>query len=175
MKTFEEKFTAWVDGKLSGAELADFENEIASQETARTDKFAAQKVGNLLRTYVGAPELKNADFFNHQLMQQIEAEQAAQTTKRESRREKRAWSFWTLPRMAFTGASCLVLATALYFAAVPKTAQQATKGQQYVAKILSAHSDDPNISATSFHSNEDNATVLWLDGLDYIPENYKLK
>ena len=47
MKTFEEKFTAWVDGKLSGRELADFENEIAAMadaQSAQSEKLAAQKV-----------------------------------------------------------------------------------------------------------------------------------
>src|SRR5256885_15970988 len=133
MKTFEEKFTAWVDGKLSGRELADFENEIAAMadaQSAHDDKLAAQKVGDLMRTYVHAPELKNADFFNHQLMQQIEAEQP-RLDAHEPQREKRAWSFWTLPRMAWAGACCIVLATALYFAAdIPKTAQQAIENRE---------------------------------------------
>ena len=107
MKTFEEKYTAWVDGKLTGRELADFENEIAAKsdaQSAQSDKLAAQKVGDLMRTFVHAPELRNADFFNHQLMQQIEAGQT-RSEAREPHREKRAWSFWTLPRMAWAGAT----------------------------------------------------------------------
>src|SRR5207302_11449380 len=111
------------------------------------------------------------DFFNHQLMQQIEAGQP-----RTPQREKRVWSLWTLSRMAWAGACCIALATALYFAAgIPKSAQQTAEGEEYVAKVLSTQTDDTDITATAFHSKENNATVIWLDGLDYIPEDYKLK
>ena len=34
MKPFEEKFTAWVDGRLSGAELAGFERELEAHPEA---------------------------------------------------------------------------------------------------------------------------------------------
>ena len=182
-ETFEEKYTAWIDGKLSGKELENFERELAANapiENARSDKLSANRLRSLLRENLRAPALSNADFFNHQLMQQIESEQKQQNDRspeaeENSRQSRVAAFFWTLPRMAWAGAFCLILAAALYLAAVPKTQQQLAENQEYVAKILSAHTDDPNISATTFHSKENNATVLWLDGLDYIPENYKLK
>ena len=34
---------------------------------------------------------------------------------------------------------------------------------------------DPSISATTVYNPDDNVTVVWLDGLDYIPATYALK
>jgi hypothetical protein len=84
-------------------------------------------------------------------------------------------SFWSLPGMAFSGASLLVLSTILYFAAVPNTRREVRHHQDYVKNILNARSDDPAITATSFHSKENNVNVLWLDGLGYMPRDHKLK
>ena len=91
--------------------------------------------------------------------------------------------------MAFSGAFLLLLATVLYFTAVPNTRREVRQNQQYVSDILNARSndsditdnvlkarsDDPNITATSFHSKEENVNVLWLDGLNYMPQDHKLK
>lgn len=169
MKTFEEKFTAWIDGTLPAPELADFERELSARPDAESERFAAKRLGGLLREHMGTPRLSNEDFFNHQLMQRIEAEQP-----REERAPLRT-HFWTLPRMAWTGALCMVLAAALYRVTVPKTQKQVASSQQYVASILNAHADDPDVSATAYHDQDENVTVLWLDGLNYIPADRKLK
>ena len=39
MKPFEEQFTAWTDGKLTGEELAAFERELAQHPEAAADKI----------------------------------------------------------------------------------------------------------------------------------------
>jgi len=77
--------------------------------------------------------------------------------------------------MAFSGAFLLILAVALYFAAVPNTRRAVRHNEQYVQNILNARSDDPAITATSFHSKENNVNVVWLDGLNYMPRDHKLK
>ena len=167
MKTFEEKFTAWVDGQLTGPELAAFERELESHPEALAEKEAALEIGNLLRSNLSAPPLRNPDFFNLQILQQIESSQPTAPAPRRS--------FWSLPRMALSGVTFLALATVLYFAAVPNTRREVRQNQQYVTNVLNAHSDDPNITATAFHSKQDNVNVLWLDGLNYMPPDYKLK
>jgi hypothetical protein len=77
--------------------------------------------------------------------------------------------------MVFSGAFLLLLSTLLYFAAVPNTRRDVRKHEQYVENILNAHSEDPAISATSFHSKENNVNVVWLEGLGYMPPDHKLK
>ncbi len=179
MKTFEEKFTAWVDGRLTGAELAAFERELADHPEALAEKETALELGNLLRTHLSAPPLKNPDFFNHQILLQI-----AQPSL-----PARRPAFWSLPRMVFSGAFLLLLSTALYFAAVPNTRREIRHNEQYVSNILNARnpdvasvsnvlsvqSDDPHVTATVFHSKGDNVNVIWLDGLSYLPSDHKLK
>jgi anti-sigma factor RsiW len=176
MKTFEEKFTAWVDGRLEGAELAAFERELETHPEALAEREAARELGDLLRAHLSAPPLRNADFFNHQLLQKLGQPAAPLPARRRT--------FWTLPRMAFSGAFLLLLSTALYFAAVPKTRIGVRHNEQYVENVLSGRSADPaitvtsldpGITATSFHSKEDNVNVVWLDGLNYMPRDHKLK
>jgi anti-sigma factor RsiW len=169
MKTFEERFAAWLDGRLTGPELAAFERELESHPEALAETEADLELGALLRANITAPPLRNADFFNLEILRQIEASQPAAPA-----RVPRP-SFWSLPRMALSGVFLLLLSTLLYFAAVPNTRREVRQNQQYVSNILNARSDDPNITATSFHSKEDDVNVVWLDGLSYIPPDHKLK
>jgi anti-sigma factor RsiW len=169
MKTFEERFTAWVDGRLTGSELAAFERELETHPEALAENEADIELGALLRANIAAPPLRNADFFNLEILRQIESSRPAA-----SPRVIRS-GFWTLPRMALSGVFLLLLSTLLYFAAVPNTRREVRRNEQYVSNILNARSEDPNITATSFHSKENDVNVVWLDGLNYIPPEHKLK
>ncbi len=166
MKPFEEQFTAWVDGKLTGDELAAFEKQLAEHPEAMAEREDAHRLGDFLRSHPTAPKLTNPDFFNHQLMQRIAAE-----TPRIA--EKVAHSFWTLPRLLWAGAFSMVVAVALFRATIPM-GTPATGDQKYFAQVVEAWPSDPSISATTVYSPEDNVTVVWLDGLDYIPATYAL-
>jgi anti-sigma factor RsiW len=170
MKTFEEKFTAWVDGRLTGAELAAFERELEAHPEALGEREAAHDLGNLLRSHLTPAPLPNPDFFNHQILRQIHAPASVAAPA-----PARRLTFWSLPWMALSGAFLLILSTALYFTMVPNTRREVRQNKQYVQNVLNAHSDDPAITATSFHSKDDNVNVLWLDGLNYLPPNHKLK
>jgi anti-sigma factor RsiW len=167
MKPFEEQFTAWVDGKLSGSELAEFEKELAARPDAMAQKEEALKLGEFLRANSTAPKLTSPDFFNHQLMQRI----AAEIHRPQER--KRA-SFWSLPRLAFAGAMSLVLALALFRTTIP-SGSPVDEENKYFAQVVEAWPADPTISATTVYNPEDNVTVVWLEGLDYIPATYALK
>jgi len=171
MKTFEERLTAWVDGRLTGRELAAFERELQSHPESLAETEADRELGALLRANITSPPLRNADFFNIELLRQIESSQPSAPVPA----ARPSPSFWSLPRMAFAGVFLLLLSTLLYFAAVPNTNREVRQNQQYVSNILNARSDDPNITATSFHSKEDDVNVVWLDGLSYIPPDHKLK
>ena len=49
MKTFEEKWTAWLDDQLSGRELSEFEASLPDKAAAQTEKAEAKKLGDLLK------------------------------------------------------------------------------------------------------------------------------
>jgi anti-sigma factor RsiW len=164
MKTFEERFTAWVDGQLHGDALVAFEKELESHPEAAGERAAAVKIGALLRTHATAPALSNADFFNLQLQQRIEAEMPR---PRHVRPESGAAGFWSFSRLIWTGAACLVIAGVLFRTTIPTT--EAPVPSNYFAQVVEAWPSDPSISATTVYNPQDNVTVLWLDGLDYMP------
>lgn len=167
MKPFEERFTAWVDGQLTGPELAEFEKELANHPHAIAECGDARRLGELLRAQP-VPKLGNEDFFNDQLLQRI----AAETPRAGEPVKARGW-FWSLPRLAFSGAACLVVAGALYKTLIPTGVPPGEKSK-YFAQVVEAWPADPSISATTVYNPEDNVTVVWLDGLDYIPATYAL-
>jgi len=173
MKTVEEKMTAWIDGTLTGSELAEFEKELGREQII-SEKEAAQQIGALLRTHSRGPELKNADFFNHQLMQRIKADQAAGMSSKRGAAFQIGSLFLSLSRMAWAGAACLLIALVLFATMIPGARRSNPTPGQYMAEILNAHTDDPTITASAFHSKAGNVTVLWLDGLNYLPDGDKL-
>ena len=164
MKTFEERYTAWVDGQLSGDALAAFEKELESHPDAAEDRAAVRKLGDLLRSHATAPKLSNADFFNLQLQQRIEAEQprARYAPPRET-----GGFFWPISRLVWAGAACLGMAALLYKSLIP--APILPEPSKYFAQVVEAWPSDPSISATTVYNPQDNVTVLWLEGLDYMP------
>ncbi len=171
MKTFEERYTAWIDGLLTGPELEAFEKELDDWQAAEADKLDAQRLGELLRTHGAAPALPNPDFFNHQVMARITAEEATPAPRTNGGR----WLFsWPILRLASAGAFVAVLGWVL-----AKTIQQEVPSVShqpaYYAQIIETQTADPNISATVLHSEQDNVTVLWLDGMDYLPASYDLQ
>src|SRR6266496_3783112 len=53
MKTFEEKWTAWLDGQLSDRESAEFEASLPNKAAAEAEKAEAKKLGLLLKRELG--------------------------------------------------------------------------------------------------------------------------
>ena len=167
MKTFEEKYTAWVDGKLSDQERLEFEATLEAD--AGMDKANLLLMGALLRRHSVVAPLKNGDFFNHQLLERLEAE-----SKVPAARARRA--SWFVPRFLWAGATCLGAAFLVFHFAVPVGPQvNPPPNNEYMAQFNNVRSADPAVTATAFHSKKDNVTVLWLDGLDYLPETADLK
>ena len=164
MKTFEERYTAWIDGQLSGEALAAFEKELAAHPEAAEDRVAARKLGDLLRARATSPALSNTDFFNLQIQQRIEAE------KPRPRVEPVCGGgafFLPISRLIWAGAACLGIAALLYKTIIP--AAHTPEASNYFAQVVESWPSDPSISATTVYDPKDNVTVLWLDGLDYMP------
>ena len=85
MKTFEEKWTAWLDGQLSGRELSEFEASLPDKAAAEIEKADAKKLGVLLKSELGAPALTNEEFFSHQLRERIVHESSVPSVEREAK------------------------------------------------------------------------------------------
>ena len=144
MKTFEERYTAWIDGQLTGDALTPFDQHPARRaaagdaDAAENDKVNALQLRALLKEHLQAPALTNNEFFNHQMRERIDAEIDRAARRREST-AKPAWQFpafaWPFARLAGAGVLCLFVAGALYYGLVP--AHQPDPGQSVATTTVS--------------------------------------
>ena len=107
MKTFEEKWTAWLDDQLGGRELSEFEASLPDKAAAQAEKAEAKKLGELLKLELRAHPLKNEEFFSHQLRERIFKESGEQHQERARRSPTSSW--WTIPRLLWTGTASLAV------------------------------------------------------------------
>jgi hypothetical protein len=169
MKTFEEKWTAWVDDQLAGRELDEFLASLPDRAGAEAEKQEAKQLGGLLREQ--AVELRNAEFFNHQLRARLERDEPAASEPAES-----GGSWWTVRRLLWGAAVSFAVAV---LCVIPVLRPKPPSNQsQYLTEILSYRVDptvSPNASITMFEKKDDHVTVLWVDGLQAFPKEYAAK
>jgi hypothetical protein len=170
MKTFEEKWTAWLDGQLSGRELSEFEASLPDKASAKAEKIGAKKLAALLKRELGAPVLTNEEFFSHQISERIH-----ESSGPSSEGLTRASTWWTIPRLLWTGTASL--AVFLVFT-VFVMRDRDTEESQYLTQILNARVDpvvSPNATVSMFEAKQDQVTVLWTEGLQSLPADYAAK
>lgn len=172
MKTFEEKWTAWLDGQLSDKELVEFEASLPDKAAAEAEKRDAKKLGALLKRELGADVLRNEEFFSHQLRERIARESVEPSRKRAA--EVSTW--WTIRRLFLTGTVSLALF--FVFAVFVMREKNPAEQSQYLTQILNARVDpaiSPNATISMFETKEDRVTVLWTEGLQSLPADYATK
>jgi anti-sigma factor RsiW len=172
MKTFEEKWTAWLDGQLSGRELSEFEASLPDKAAAEAEKADARKLGVLLKRELGATALAKEEFFSHQLRERIARESRALSAERGAKTS----TWWTIPRLLWTGTASL--AVFLIFTVVVIRDKNPAEESQYLTQILNARVDpvvSPNATVSIFEVKQDRVTVLWTEGLQSLPADYAAK
>ena len=173
MKTFEEKWTAWIDGELSGAELAEFEASLPDKAAAEAEKRDAQKLGTFLKQHLPCAAMGNEEFFNHQLRERIARDEPA-ASGRETAGAGPAW--WPIGRLVWVGATALAIFSVCTFFMMRDKGP--TDQSQYLTQILNARVDpavSPNATISMFETKEDKVTVLWVEGLQSLPSEYAQK
>ncbi|MEP7014907.1 MAG: hypothetical protein ABI925_05660 [Verrucomicrobiota bacterium] len=171
MKTFEEKWTAWLDGQLSGPELAEFEASLPDKAAAEGEKREAKKLGALLKEQLGSRVLSNADFFNHQLRQRIESDD-----ERSEEPAEASSTGWSIQRMFWAGATSLAVFAVC--AVLVMREKQPAEQSEYLTQVLNARVDptiSPNATVSMFEAKEHAVTVLWTEGLQSLPAEYAAK
>lgn len=169
MKTFEEKWTAWLDGELTGEELSQFEVSLADKSAAEKEKRNVQRLGALLKEHLGAQALNNAEFFSHQVREAIARENAGPTGSA----DKPAW--WNIPRMAWVGATALAMFGLCTFFVMRQPAQAPS---DYFTQIINTQVDptaNPYATTSVLQGKKDKVTVLWVEGLQQLPSDYAAK
>ena len=172
MKTFEEKWTAWLDGQLSGPELSEFEASLPDKAAAEAEKADARKLGDLLKRELGVSALTNEEFFSHQLRERRIRESGVPSAEREARGS----TWWTIPRLLWTGTASL--AVFLIFTIFVVRDKNPAGESQYLTQILNARVDpvvSPNATVSMFEVKQDRVTVLWTEGLKSLPADYAAK
>ncbi len=172
MKTFEEKWTAWLDGQLTGNELIEFEASLPDKSAAKLEKRDAKKLGTLLKRELGAHVIANEEFFSHQLRERIARENVEPFWEQAA--EVPTW--WTVRRLFWTGTASLALF--LVFAVFVMREKNPAEQSQYLSEILNARVDpvvSPNATISMFEAKEDRVTVLWTEGLQSLPADYAAK
>jgi anti-sigma factor RsiW len=172
MKTLEEKWTAWVDGQLSGRELSEFEASLPDKAAAEAEKAGALKLGELLKRELSARTLANEDFFSRQLRESIA--RLHETPGQQTRETRSTW--WTIPRLLWTGAASL--AVFLVFTVLVMHEKNPAAESQYLTQILNTRVDpvvSPNATVSIFEVKQDRVTVLWTEGLQSLPADYAAK
>lgn len=172
MKTFEEKWTAWLDDELSGDELAAFEASLPDKAAAEAEKRDARRLGAFLKKQLQAPAMGNEEFFHHQLRERITRETNATPVPERSGKP----SLWPIGRLVWVGATALaIFSVCTFFIMREKTAPDQS---QYLTQILNARVDpamSPNATISMFESKEDKVTVIWVEGLQSLPAEYATK
>ena len=172
MKTFEEKWTAWIDGRLTGAELAEFEASLPDKAAAEAEKRDAQKLGTFLKEHLPCRAMGNEEFFHHQLRERMAVDEDG--SRRETSGGGRVW--WPIGRLVWVGATALAIFSVCTFFVMRESAPP--DQSQYLSQILNARVDpavSPNATISMFESKEDKVTVLWVEGLQSLPSEYASK
>ena len=169
MKTFEEKWAAWIDGELSGAELVEFEASLPDKAAADAEKRDAHRLGAFLKEQLQGRAMGNEEFFHHQLRERIAAD--ARATSAPEKTAKPA--LWPLGRLVWVGATSLAIFCLCAFFVMREKGP--SDQSEYLTQILNARVDPtlgPNATISMFESKEDKVTVLWVEGLQSLPSEY---
>jgi hypothetical protein len=155
MKTFEQLYTAWVDGALTTEEAAAFEKQHPELLKERDDMLRLKK---LLQRNLVPLELAHSDFFTSKLMEQIVPA------------ERSLPSWFRVPRLAWGGIGSFAVALLLFLLFSPF--HKFSAPPEYVAEVLKTTTTDPKISATV--DSEKGITLIKLDGVDNVPDDEDL-
>jgi hypothetical protein len=173
MKTFEEKWTAWIDGALSESERVAFEATLEDRVAAEAERIQTHKLGALLKGQLQAPAMGNEEFFHHQLRERI-ARETTDTPSEEPSAERATW--WSIPRLVWLGASSLAIFAVCAFFVLRDA--PAPDQSEYLTQILNSRVDpevSPGATISTFQTKDDRVTVLWVDGLKSLPSEYAAK
>jgi hypothetical protein len=157
--SIEEKWTAFLDGKLAAADAAAFERE---HPEAVAERVMHGRLAAAIQAHSPSPELRNAEFFNESILREISPQPV-----HVPRQEVKLWSLW---RLATAGAFCLLAVGAIYFFVVRDPEK---RNAPYLAEVISVKAGDAELDATILDA--DGLAVVWIDGMDNLPLDYALQ
>jgi hypothetical protein len=155
-------WTAYLDGNLTAQDAAAFEHE---HPEAAAERESLARLTASVRLHSPAPQMRNADFFNESILRAITPRPASAP---EPSAERRLWPLWGL---AVASVCCLLAAGAIYALFVRGGGDD--RPDRYLAQVVSVKAGDASLDATVLDA--DGLAVVWIDGLDQLPNDYVLE
>jgi len=166
MKSFEEQYTAWLDGMMDGRERAEFESGLEDRESALREAAGWKKLSGLMRESLVPAAMPHADFVNSRVLAAID---------RETPKPDRAVAGWfPIGRLAWSGAFLLALAAVLTAVLLPR-AEKTPDADQFNSRVIAARASDPKQGAYGFVAPGGRGAVLWIQDAGDIPADERIK
>lgn len=161
--TEDHDLLRWLDGEMNAAEKAAFESRLASDPALKAEAELMQRLSADLRTHLPAEmPVPYADFFNSQIQVRLAQDENQQMPAP----AKEGWFAWLrLPWLA-PAAAVLMVSLFVWQNGAPSGSADSVVHSIYVPSAA--------VQARSFHSDEANATVLMLEGLEEMPADRKI-
>lgn len=161
--TEDPELLRWLDGEMSASEKTAFEARLQTDPSLKAEAEFMQRLSHDLRKYLPAEmPVPYADFFNSQIQMRLAQEENRQSLNKVSPNRRVNWL--SLPRLLAGAAAMLALSLALWMPSKPPADQL----------VHSIYVPSLEIRARSYHSDEAQATVLVLEGLEEMPANRKI-
>lgn len=169
----EAMLTLWIDGELNGDELARVESWAQDHPELLAERDAVRAMqSNIQANMPASVEPPYADFFNQRILQAIEnekAESAASVRSTGSQWMGSKFNKWlALPAAAAAMVMCFYMGT------------QVSHMPESVAPIAAVSAEpaiympDGDVRANIFSSDDNGATVIVLEGLEDIPDDFEI-
>ncbi len=161
----EQLLARWLDGELDARERASFEARLQTDSDLRAEADSFKSLRDTLQAgFPKIEEVPHADFFNSQIQERIAQLRNEEAKAAPAKAAPSLFSWLTKPwLLAGATAACALLALL-----------QWQTGGDVATVVLSTYAPNSGVKAATYHSNEANATILMLDGLDAMPADKKL-
>ncbi len=164
--TEDHDLLRWLDGEMSAAEKAAFEARLTADPALKAEAELMQRLSADLRTHLPAEmPVPYADFFNSQIQVRLSQDENQQL----SAPAAEGWFGWLRKPWltpAFAAAAIAMAALTMWQNGAPSEGTNSLVNSIYVPNSA--------VQARAFHSDEAQATVLMLDGLEEMPADRKI-
>jgi len=152
----------WLDGEMTDVERASFTARMDTDPMLKSEVEMMQRMSADLRTHLPAEmPVPYADFFNSQIQIRIAQEEPYPR----SETSRASWQQW------FRLPTLLTATAAVVIGGIMIMQKEAPTGNSLVHSI---YVPNPAVHARAFHSQEAQATVLMLEGVEAMPADRKI-
>ena len=162
----ETTLTLWMDGELEGSARENVEAWALENPEILAERDAVQAMSARIREHVpGSVEPPHSDFFNQRILRHIKDEiPASHVTP--VRKKSNFWQWLAVPVAAGAMAVCFYMGTRV------GEGGDISAPNYTVSTSSSVYAPDGDVKASMFTS--ENATVIVLEGLDDIPDDFEM-